>query len=1249
MSIDPRLLAAMQRRSGAVQFSPMQRLQAQQQQQRAQANRPRPQSAEDWAARLRGAAEQSGMVKPKGRSGLKGTLGTVFGNRAVQTALKPLTALSVPSRVIQSGWKETFDALGMGSNADGVSMRDFIDQIKDPTFGTGNIISDTGNKWLDRGIGFAGDVATDPLTYVTFGAGRLAGTMGRATAGYQLAAKGASKADTVKATRLGVTNLDDALRSQLNLGKHGLRFGGQRGPVIPGTEGLARHVGGAMSSARARIGDTKAAQAVTSRIGSEQILDQLRIAQGRAPGNPRVAAARIAAHDHHRMLQGTFGNTFVAGAKQWDSLTPEQRVALTHAVEAPVAGMLPADSAAARGREFYDDLFDALQKYGATGVEKRANYVLHALSREGAAWRAGSKDGAKFIKVDDTETTGRALARKLEPNGKYTVDGVEVRLGDATIKDVNEKFFPVLGFNLLEDDFAKLARLALDSSSRDAAAAGTTNYVVKTFPDIAADLKTAPMRSVKNEKATVKAAEKQAKNFQKQVDGTDRDIKNLWAGIKSDSKAAKAAAKSSLDDIVKELGTVSDASKRAISEAIATEANTPGALSKLDAVLKRTLRTTDRKLARERARLAASEQVAEAKGAKAGKAWDDVAARQAKAGQDRRVARKRLQARIERLESDRAVVARMIDDRSSSTMRTWDEALAGGRNDLASESGPVPRVDDSGAVNAQGVADRASDRVGVNQGKLAEAGVEQQQAVTKVLDDMGVARQKGADATADRVVAEQALKDAEDMIAATLADLARVGGADVGKKKVLTDNIEEIRKVIAQYDPTDPVTRNVLDQLVSIQKRLVEVENLGWTQSNQRAWLKAAKDGKVQPVMMDVLADGWNQVGKELFAADDAKFMVSELREQFQRMSEFVQDPAWIKYLDEYTGFFKAYATMTPGFHIRNGMSASFMNFSDGIGPVTQVQAMGMYKKLRANPNKFLADATPAQKEMVQAMFGSGSGGRWSTAELGDATRFGKWSNNIATQTSKKMGEWVEGPVRLAIAMDTIQAGGSVEEALARITRLQFDYSQLSSADRSMKRLIPFWTFMSRNLPLQLQQMWLKPRSYAHYNAFKKNFDADNDDPDAVIPQWWRDQGAFNTGLKSLGGNPLYAAPDLPFTRLQDEVDNLTDPKGFLASANPLMRVPAELMFDEKLFSGNSFNSNESKLLYALTNLAPGAAQVDRLSGGALSGAFGDDTSSRKDRQAQSIASYFGMPLRELTPLQMEQALRRLAREGGGR
>ena len=96
----------------------------------------------------------------------------------------PLNYLQTGGRALTLGLEELAENVPiLGDIADVVvdterteaDKRSNWEKIFDPntTYGFGEIAEKTGNKWADRFIGLAGDIALDPLTYLTAGGSRV--------------------------------------------------------------------------------------------------------------------------------------------------------------------------------------------------------------------------------------------------------------------------------------------------------------------------------------------------------------------------------------------------------------------------------------------------------------------------------------------------------------------------------------------------------------------------------------------------------------------------------------------------------------------------------------------------------------------------------------------------------------------------------------------------------------------------------------------------------------------------------------------------------------------------------------------------------------------------------------------------------------------------------------------------------------------------------------------------------------------
>jgi hypothetical protein len=372
--------------------------------------------------------------------------------------------------------------------------------------------------------------------------------------------------------------------------------------------------------------------------------------------------------------------------------------------------------------------------------------------------------------------------------------------------------------------------------------------------------------------------------------------------------------------------------------------------------------------------------------------------------------------------------------------------------------------------------------------------------------------------------------------------------------------------------------------------------------------IKSARSNGVGSVVKQQIMDGWTDIAKTGVAVP------KEINDAMTRVLRLDRPDEWSKFWDSwnrYTDVFKAYATLSPRFHIRNGMSATFMNFADGVAYSDMKKGVDYWREFRNDPkgwlNKIPENERKLAEDAVSAVFGSG-GGRYSDFQ----GNLSKLSNNRVVAKSRKVGTSVEGFVRMGMALDTIRAGGSVNEAVARITRVHFNYSQVSSLDDKVRKVIPFWTFMSRNIPLQVQQMWTKPRAYQIYNSFVRNF-AGQPNGD-VVPDYYGDQGAFRSPVGS-----GYIVPDLPFTKIRQDMQDIVSPTKLLASSNPLIKGPAEFISGKNFFTGAPNDSRMKELTGPMSALAP----LFNMLGEGATGADGQNMATARSQQL----------LRALTPL----------------
>ena len=430
-----------------------------------------------------------------------------------------------------------------------------------------------------------------------------------------------------------------------------------------------------------------------------------------------------------------------------------------------------------------------------------------------------------------------------------------------------------------------------------------------------------------------------------------------------------------------------------------------------------------------------------------------------------------------------------------------------------------------------------------------------------------------------------------------------------------------------------------------------------------RANLKTAKAGELVSVMTEVVKDGVREL------ADSGLYVPQEVAEAMQRLITLNADNKnkWLQVLTDYTDIWKAVKTTSPRFHIRNAMSATFMNFVGDVSFDNMKLGTKYWQAFEADPKGWLsripANERPYVQQALEDVFGSG-GGEYSQV----ASKGSKAPTKGIFRYSRNFGGKVEGAVRMGMALDSRlpkELGGkgfSRDLSVGRIEKFHFNYGKLSQFDKNAKAFIPFWTFMSRNMPLQVEQMWLSPKAYATYNSVVRN--ARDEEPGDVTPQYISEIQGFKLPF----GNNLYATPDIGMNRVAQDIEQLRDPMRLAQNLNPVFKTGLELAMGKQFYkdipidkgyvplegisrvaepglrlfgmtedvNGKPFISGATQ--YGLQTLVPGVQEFNRF--------IAPNTESAKQKQGQNLLSFFtGAPFTKVTESQIQAEKSRVSRE----
>jgi hypothetical protein len=373
----------------------------------------------------------------------------------------------------------------------------------------------------------------------------------------------------------------------------------------------------------------------------------------------------------------------------------------------------------------------------------------------------------------------------------------------------------------------------------------------------------------------------------------------------------------------------------------------------------------------------------------------------------------------------------------------------------------------------------------------------------------------------------------------------------------------------------------------------VEVWGTRIVQPLSDEWEKAAKASG----LYDNMAPGGTRkvdadTGADLSKGFPGLMANEEALELLNRMSSLktpgvVNDLA--RFMRGYTGFFRSYATLSPGFHVRNGISNVFALFAAGVDTSNMPRAFGVWKQIQSGVKSgqdfdgILASMPSDQQEFARiayrVMQGVG-GGRTFDALEGFMREGNKLTSNVALETSRNFGNTLEGASRFILAYDSAVKGMDEVTAFNRTGRFLVDYNKKTAIDETMRDIMPFWVWMSRNLPLQVVTRWTNPKPYLMYDKFSKNLQ-DRDSEGEVVPDYLKAMGAIGLG----GGN--FLSLDLPFSRVDEQIQGFASPKSFLGYVNPGIKAPIEFLTNTDTFRDRKFPDTYRKVDGALLPFLP--------------------------------------------------------------
>lgn len=316
--------------------------------------------------------------------------------------------------------------------------------------------------------------------------------------------------------------------------------------------------------------------------------------------------------------------------------------------------------------------------------------------------------------------------------------------------------------------------------------------------------------------------------------------------------------------------------------------------------------------------------------------------------------------------------------------------------------------------------------------------------------------------------------------------------------------------------------------------------------------------------------------------------------DRYQKLSSDEGINTFLKGYDTVLGGWKRLALFSGGYHVRNAIGAMFNNYVTGmdvpdIVKYSTLAAKEVKNALKGDESK-LYDAyrrqglsSSSQSAVEFAKHGS-EPEKAITNVVKDQSRttgqkaLGAINPVKAFDNSQKVGNTVDQVNRFALFKWAVESKGMrPEQAAAKVRETQFDYSQITKAEKEVfTRMMPFYRWSRKNIPFQLRKFAEDPARYSRVDKLRRNaqdsFGLDEED----TPDYMKQNFFMPVTSNGDGTGKMFGA-NLPV----GDLTRLTSPgKLALDSLTTALKLPIELTSNRNLFFNNDiqrFDGQEKK------------------------------------------------------------------------
>jgi hypothetical protein len=302
-----------------------------------------------------------------------------------------------------------------------------------------------------------------------------------------------------------------------------------------------------------------------------------------------------------------------------------------------------------------------------------------------------------------------------------------------------------------------------------------------------------------------------------------------------------------------------------------------------------------------------------------------------------------------------------------------------------------------------------------------------------------------------------------------------------------------------------------------------------------------------------------------------------------------------LKGFDAIQNIWKAQALVAPSYHIRNIAGNLWNNHLADVKPLAyglagELQKFDSTGKL-SQPSLWLLqkagysiDDLPALMDDIKkaGVIGNGQYGgdiaEHISSQIGKTSAINPLSQRFfGYRANRFAGGVLEDNAKIAHFLSKKAEGYGTKQAAESVKKYLFDYGDLTSTEQNLlKRVMPFYTWTSKNIPLQVQQFIENPGKFSDVAIAKKDLEEGVAQPnEQYLSDYVKNNGPIRwktepdgTTKYFLAGAWLPAAAALQF---------LSNPgQNTLGMVTPVAKLPLETAFNKSSFFQNTLGEYDS-------------------------------------------------------------------------